>query len=95
MEYGGWTLIARFSNADSINWVASSGSYLYDVTETGSTTSATANSDMVSKAFHNAGGFRIKITRTDTTNHQHLLYTDDCLKGSDFRTFITSFGNFR
>eukprot|EP00794_Sanderia_malayensis_P003537 gene3537-4040_t len=96
MAYGGWTLIARFSNADSINWIKSDGSYWYDTVSAGATTSPSTNADMVNKAFHSAHGFEFKITRTDNPYHDHLLYTtSSCLAGMDFRTFITRFGNFR
>ena len=52
MANGGWTLIARFSNADSGNWMQNSGSWWYDRTTVhGSVTSTSNNYDMISPAF--------------------------------------------
>ena len=95
MSDGGWTLIARFSNADAKNWISSSGSYWYDTSAVGSTTSTVANGDMISKAFSNAKGTDIKLTRSDSAGHAYLLYAPGCISSTTFRTKITSYGNFR
>ena len=45
---GGWTLVSRFSNADTKNWMEDTGQWWYDeVTPQGTTTSPTANLDML------------------------------------------------
>ena len=88
-------MIARFSNADAKNWIATSGSYWYDQTAVGSTTSPSANSDMINKAFYNAKGKDIKLTRSDSASHSYLLYANGCLSSTTFRSKITSYGNFR
>ena len=93
---GGWTLISRFSNADSANWMQSSGSWWYDRTSSyGSVTSPLDNYDMISPAFWLVTGNYIKITRSDDSSNTALLYTSSCTGGRTFRSFITSFGNFR
>ena len=93
---GGWTLISRFSNADSANWMQSSGSWWYDRTSSyGSVISPSDNYDMISPAFWLVTGNYIKITRSDDSSNTALLYTDSCTGGKTFRSFITSFGNFR
>lgn len=94
MVYGGWTLIARFSNADAKNWGSSSGNYWYDELATGSTTSPSTNADMISKAFYNVKGTKLKLTRSDDSHHNRLLVAANCLTGT-FREKITSYGNFR
>jgi len=95
MSDGGWTLIARFSNADSKGWGKNSGEYWYDTLELGSTTSPTANSDMISKAFYNVKGRDIKLTRSDQSSHPYLLNARNCFSQETFRSKITSFGDFR
>ena len=95
MSDGGWTLIARFSNADAKNWISTSGSYWYDSNTVGSTTSTIANGDMISKAFYNAKGTDIKLTRSDSLSHSYLVNASGCLSSTTFRTKITSYGNFR
>ena len=93
---GGWTLISRFSNADSKNWMRPSGDWWYDRTSSyGSVTSTSSNYDMISPAFWLVKGNYIKITRSDDSSHTALLYTSSCTGGRTFRSFITSFGNFR
>ena len=88
-------MIARFSNADAKNWIATSGSYWYDQTAVGLTTNPSANSDMISNAFYNAKGTDIKVTRSDSPSHPYLLYASGCLSSTTFRSKITSYGNFR
>ena len=97
MSNGGWTLISRFSNADSANWMQYSGSWWYDrTTSYGSVTSTSSNYDMISPAFWLVQGNHIKITRNDDSSHTYLLYTPyNCIGGNTFRSSITSYGNFR
>ena len=93
---GGWTLISRFSNADSANWMQYSGNWWYDRTSSyGSVTSPSYNYDMISPAFWLVTGRYIKITRSDDSSNTALLYTSSCMGGRTFRSFITRFGNFR
>ena len=93
---GGWTLIGRFSNADSANWMQSNGSWWYDRKSAyGRVTSPSDNYDMISPAFWLVTGNYIKITRSDDSSNTALLYTSSCTGGRTFRNFITSFGNFR
>jgi len=93
---GGWTLISRFSNADSANWMQYSGSWWYDRTSSyGSVTIPSNNYDMISPAFWLVTGNKIKITRSDDSSNTALLYTSNCIGGITFRSFITSYGNFR
>ena len=96
MAKGGWTLIARFSNADSKNWMQNSGSWWYDrTTSYGSVTSTSNNYDMISPAFWLVQGSYIKLSRSDDSSNTGLLVTSSCTGGRTFRSFITSFGNFR
>ena len=93
---GGWTLISRFSNADSTYWMQYSGSWWYDRTSSyGSVANTSDNYDMISPAFWLVTGNYIKITRSDDSSNTALLYTSSCTGGRTFRSFITSFGNFR
>ena len=93
---GGWTLISRFSNADSANWMKSSGSWWYDRTSSyGSVISPSDNYDMISPAFWLVTGNYIKITRSDDSSNTALLYTSSCTGGRTFRSYVTSLGNFR
>ena len=96
MANGGWTLIARFSNGDSRNWMQNSGSWWYDRTISyGSVTSTSNNYDMISPAFWLVQGNYIKVSRSDDSSNTGLLETNSCTGGRTFRSFITSFGNFR
>ncbi|XP_031571637.1 uncharacterized protein LOC116305805 [Actinia tenebrosa] len=94
---GGWTLIARFSNADTNNWMRDDGSWWYDVmTGQGSPTSATDNQDMISPAFWSIIGTEIKITRSDDSSHTALLQTtSNCLGSRTFRSKMSSYGTFK
>ena len=94
---GGWTLVSRFSNTDSKNWMEKSGAWWYDKTDcTGNCTSTSVNEDMISPAFYLVKGSEFKITRSDDSTHAALLKTVlGCLGKSTFRSKITSFGNFR
>lgn len=52
MSGGGWTLAARFSNADSKNWMRDDAYWWYDIQSSqGSPTSPSSNYDMISEAF--------------------------------------------
>eukprot|EP00795_Rhopilema_esculentum_P011505 gene11505-21722_t len=95
MTDGGWTLIARFSNADTKNWMQSSGSFWYDQGEFGSTTSPSTNADMINRAFFEIAGNDIKLSRSDVSAHSFLLYAGGCFSSVTFRGTITSYGNFR
>ena len=96
MADSGWTLIARFSNADSANWMQNSGNWWYDrTTAYGSVTSTSNNYDMISPAFWLVQGSYIKVSRSDDSSNTGLLVTTSCTGGRTFRSFITSFGNFR
>ena len=92
-----WTLIARFSNNDTKNWMNDSGYWWYDRTEAvGETTDPSSNTDMISPAFWSVGGIELKITRSDDPQHIPLLETaDSCLSGQTFRSKITDYGDFR
>ena len=94
---GGWTLISRFSNADSKNWMLRSAQWWYDKSGcTGNCISPSANTDMVNQGFYQIKGNEFKITRSDDTSHEALLSTtSNCLSGRSFRSKITSYGNFR
>ena len=98
MTYGkGWTLIARFSNSDSKNWMHDDGLWWFDQqVAMGTTTDPSINSDMISKAFWLVSGSEFKITRSDDPSHTPLLQTTgNCLAGQTFRSKITSYGDFR
>ena len=92
----GWTLVARFSNADAANWMKDSGEWWYDKTVAyGHTTVPSSNSDMISPAFWLVSGTHFKITRSDNPQTALLKTTSNCLGGQTFRSKITSYGNFR
>ena len=92
-----WTLLARFSNSDTKNWMDDSGDWWYDSTQAaGETADPSYNEDMISSAFWLIGGSELKITRNDDSGHTPLLQTiGNCLSGKTFRSKITSYGNFR
>ncbi len=94
---GGWTLVARFANADSKDWMLDSGEWWYDkVTPAGDPTSRSANADMLSPAFWLVSGTELKLSRSDNADDAHLLMTtNSCLGNQTFRAYITSFGDFR
>ena len=95
-DAGGWTLIARFSNADAQNWMQLSGEWWYTKTgPEGATTSATDNNDMFTPAFATVIGSELKITRSDKGDGFLLKTTNNCLDGQSFRTKITKYGNFQ
>ena len=92
-----WTLLARFSNSDTKNWMNDSGYWWYDSTKAaGETADPSINVDMISPAFWLVSGSEFKITRSDDFGHTPLLQTTgNCLSGQTFRSKITSYGNFR
>ena len=92
-----WTLIARFSNNDTRNWMEDSGEWWYDKSVgVGDVANTSVNIDMLSPAFWLVRGREFKITRSDDPLHTALLQTTgDCLRGKTFRAKITSYGNFR
>ena len=92
----GWTLVARFSNADSKNWMKNTGEWWYDKTAAyGDTTVPSSNTDMISPAFWLVTGTHFKITRSDDPQTALLKTTSNCLGGQTFRSKIRSYGNFR
>ena len=95
MSHGGWTLIARFSNADAKNWMQSSGNYWYDQVATGEKTNPCANTDMINEAFYEAPGVQIKLSKTSDPLTWIMHTTSSCLGSATFRNKITSYGNFR
>ena len=92
-----WTLIARFSNNDTKNWMEESREWWYDKSlGVGDIADPSVNTDMLSPAFWLVRGRQFKITRSDDPEHTALLQTTgDCLGGETFRAKITSYGNFR
>ena len=93
---GGWTLIARFSNADTKNWMRDDAYWWYDIQSSqGSPTSTSSNYDMISEAFWRVKGSEIKITRSDDSSNTALLLThSNCLGANTFRGFLSSYGKF-
>ena len=93
----GWTLVARFSNADTKNWMDETGDWWFDrTTAVGATVDPSSNTDMISPAFWLVSGTEFKITRSDDSQHTALLQTTgSCLGGQTFRAKITSYGDFR
>ena len=93
----GWTLIARFSNNDTLHWMNDSGLWWYDKNvASGETTDPSNNADMISPAFWLVNGTEFKITRSDDPQHTALLKTTNlCLGGETFRSKIIKYGDFR
>ncbi len=92
---GGWTLVARFSNADNVdNWMANDGAWWFDLeTEQGNPLSTEQLLDMLSQAFWRVPADELKVARSDNADASHLLQTTDtCLGGQTFREFITGLG---
>ncbi|XP_015772610.1 PREDICTED: fibrillin-1-like [Acropora digitifera] len=92
-----WTLIGRFSNSDTKNWMKDSGEWWYNKNVgVGDIADPSANTDMLSPAFWLVRGLEIKITRSDDPQHTPLLRTTgSCLGGQTFRQKLESYGNFR
>ena len=93
---GGWTLIARFSNADGKNWMRDDAYWWYDIQSSqGFPTSTSSNSDMISEAFWKVQGSEIKITRSDDSSNSALLRTyNNCFGGKTYRGFMSAYGKF-
>ena len=93
---GGWTLIARFSNADTKNWMRDDAYWWYDIQSSqGSPTSTSSNYDMISEAFWRVKGSEIKITRSDDSSNTALLRTyTNCVGRNTLRGFLSSYGKF-
>lgn len=93
---GGWTLVARFSNADTKNWMRDDAYWWYDIQSSqGSPTSTSSNYDMISEAFWKVRGSEIKITRSDDSSHSALLRTyTNCLGSKTLRGYLSSYGKF-
>ena len=92
---GGWTLVARFANADNVDhWMLDDGGWWFDLeTEQGNPLSTGQLTDMLSQAFWRMPGQEFKVARSDNPDPSHLLMTNDnCLDGDTFRGFITSLG---
>ncbi len=101
---GGWTLVARFSNADDIvlgvenfRWMSDAGEWWYDKWEAaGEPTRRDVNADAISPAFWSVWGNELRLSRTDNLDDMHLLMTtDNCLNHSSFRYHMTDFGDYR
>ena len=94
---GLWTLIARFSNNDTKNWMEDNGTWWYDRVEAyGNTLDPSDNADMISETFWLQQGSEFKITKSDDAKHTALLTTTgNCLNGMTFRDKMKSYGVFR
>ena len=94
---GPWTLIARFSNTDTKNWVENKGTWWYDRVEAyGNTLDPSDNADMIFEAFWLQQGSEFKITKSDDPTHTALLTTTgNCLNGMTFTDKMKSYGKFR
>ena len=95
MLNGGFTLIARISNADAKNWMEASGNFWYQIKSYGIDTSTISNADMVNQAFSKLGGYDLKLTRSDDITHTALMLSTGCLGGQSMRSKIASYGDFR
>lgn len=96
MANGGWTLVARFSNADARNWIYDSDLWYDRTDELGAVTDPTVNADAMSAAFFGMTATEFRITRSDSSSHNSLLTTtNNCLQGQSVRDKIASFGDFR
>jgi len=96
-DEGGWTLVARFANTDTKNWMQSSGAWWYVQTDpVGMPTSRSENADAYAPAFHQVKGDELKISRSDNADDAHLLMTNmTCLGDKTFREHITGYGDFQ
>ena len=87
----GWTLIARFSNADRMRW-ADYTLWQYKEVAMGAI-NPMMNADMISPAFWLVRGRELKVTLSNDSSHTPLLQTtDDCLGGRTFRSKVLSYG---
>lgn len=90
-EDQGWTLVARFSNADEDNWINplhSRSWWQYNEEGQGRTTNSSDNGDMISPAFWLVRGYELMITRNDEPYTALLKTTDGCLGGETFRSRV-------
>ena len=94
---GPWTLIARFYNNVSKNWMEDNGNLWYDREEAyGNTLDPSDNADMISEAFWLHQGSEFKITKSDEPLHTALLTrTRNYLNGLTFRDKMKRYGVFR
>ena len=94
---GPWTLIARFYNNVSKNWMEDNGTWWYDRVEAyGNTLDPSDNADMISEAFWLHQGSEFKITKSDEPLHTALLTrTRNYLNGLTFRDKMKRYGVFR
>ena len=96
MDNGGWTLVARFSNADATNWIDDADLWYDRNTTFGSPTAPATNADAMSLAFINLDADELRLTRSDSGSHASLMTTTgNCLGNQSMRDKITGFGNFR
>ncbi|XP_022787961.1 uncharacterized protein LOC111327910 [Stylophora pistillata] len=77
--------------------MADNGYWWYDKqVAMGTTSSTSANADMISTAFWLTSGNELKVTRSDDANHIPLLQTTcNCLAGQTFRSKLKSYGDYR
>ena len=92
-----WTLIARFSNNDTKNWMKDNGEWWYDKSvAVGKGIRPSENEDMLSPAFWLVSGLEFKITHSDDPRHTALLQTTGNYLGKQtFRPKIKSYGSFK
>ncbi|XP_028518807.1 uncharacterized protein LOC110251682 [Exaiptasia diaphana] len=93
----GWTLIARFSNNDTKNWMRDDASWWYSLTTPqGDVNNPGVNQDMISAAFWLVKGNNIKITRSDDPHQTAALLqtVSNCFSTQTFRSLISSYGHF-
>jgi hypothetical protein len=91
---GGWTLIAKYSNTDTTNWMNNNSWWYSRTSEAGAPTEPTSNVDAISQSFWTVSGTELRITRSD--NHRATLFetTNNCLSGQNFRQMFQSLGTF-
>jgi hypothetical protein len=97
MSGGGWTLVARFGNGDAANWMLGSGHWWYDkISESGAVLTPFQADDMIARGFWSVAADELKLARSDFAKPYPVAQSKgQCLGNKTFRTFITSFGDFR
>ena len=95
MVNGGFTLVARFSNADQRQWMRPSLEFWYSKDSYGKTTLTSHNGDMVNLAFSMVSGDDIKVSRSDDNSHTALLLAPKCVGDISMRSKIVAYGDFR
>ena len=92
-----WTLIGRFLNGDTKNWMKDSGEWWYNKSVgVGDIANPSVNTDILSPAFWLVIGLEFKIMRSNDPQRTPLLRTTgSCLGGQPFRQKMESYGNFR